>query len=120
MKRASLSATPKWRPSTSKATPSIPSGITPSSPVPAKHQVEALISRSLLKLGQPRGGAAALRACARDLRESARARANRPGSEASSDRVKPGHDGAPALLLAPVPRAPGAFPTEIGGIDLSF
>src|SRR5271170_139341 len=48
MKRASLSATPKWRPSTSKATPSIPSGITPSSPVPAKHQVEALISRSLL------------------------------------------------------------------------
>src|SRR5271155_5544778 len=49
MKRASLSATPKWRPSTSKATPSIPSGITPSSPVPAKHQVEALISRSLLK-----------------------------------------------------------------------
>src|SRR5271163_4738730 len=48
MKRASLSATPKWRPSTSKATPCIPSGITPSSPVPAKHQVEALISRSLL------------------------------------------------------------------------
>src|SRR5271167_121230 len=54
MKRASLSATPKWRPSTSKATPSIPSGITPSSPVPAKHQVEALISRSLLNCGRPR------------------------------------------------------------------
>src|ERR1700720_2922587 len=48
MKRASLSATPKWLPSTSKATSSIPSGITPSSPVPAKPQVEALISRSLL------------------------------------------------------------------------
>src|SRR5271170_603984 len=74
----------------------------------------------LIKLGQPRGGAAALRARARDLRESAWARANRPGSEASSDRVKPGHDGAPDLLLAPVPRAPGAFPTEICGIDLSF
>jgi hypothetical protein len=48
MKRASLSATPKWQPSTSKATPSIPSRITPSSPVPAKPQVEALISRSHL------------------------------------------------------------------------
>src|SRR5277367_709456 len=48
MRRASLSATPKWRPSTSKATRSIPSGITPSSPVPAKHQVEVLISRRRL------------------------------------------------------------------------
>src|ERR1700733_14463077 len=48
MKRASLSATPKWLPSTSKATSSIPSGLTPSSPVPAKPQVEAVISWSLL------------------------------------------------------------------------
>ena len=46
---------PKWQPSTSKATSSIPSGITASSPVPAKPRAEALISRSLLEIDRAVG-----------------------------------------------------------------
>src|SRR5208337_3112118 len=52
-KKASRSATPKWRPSTSKATPSILNGITPSSHDVAKPQVEAFILRRRLSLAGP-------------------------------------------------------------------
>src|SRR5271157_2180598 len=58
-KKASRSATPKWPPSTSKATPSIPNGITPSSRDVAKPRVEAFILRRrlsalLASVGRPR------------------------------------------------------------------
>src|SRR5208337_2636894 len=51
-KKASRSATPKWRPSTSKATPSIPNGITPSSHDVTKPQVEAFVLRRRLSVAR--------------------------------------------------------------------
>ena len=57
-KKASKSATPKWRRSTSKATPSIPNGTTPSGHDLAKPQVEALISRRRLRASAAEHGLA--------------------------------------------------------------